>query len=111
MLSALGELGTTQTTGTATQKVEENVIWLLNYDNTYPYEKIRYHASGMILHVESNASYFSISKARSRVGGYHYLSSPSNNPNLPPTETPPMNGPLHEVCNILNNVMATEAEA
>ena len=65
----------------------------------------------MILHVESDASYLSISKARSRVGVYQYLISPSNNPNLPPTETSPMNGPLRAVCNILRNVMASAANA
>ena len=65
----------------------------------------------MILYVDRDASYLSIIKARSRVGGYHYLSSPSNNPNLPPTETAPMNGTLHAVFNILRNVMASAAEA
>ena len=111
MLSAIGELATTQKLGTSTPKVAKNDIWFLKYANTHPDTKIRYHASGMILHVESNASYFSISTARSRVGGYHYLSSPSNNPNLPPTETPPMNRPLHAVCKIVRNFMALSSEA
>ena len=65
----------------------------------------------MMLHVYSDTLYLSISKAQRKVESYHYLSSPSNNPNLPPTETPPMNGPIHAVCNILLYVMASSAEA
>ena len=111
MLSAIGELATTQKLGTSTPKVAKNDIWFLKYANTHPDTKIRYHASGMILHVDRNASNWSIRKPQIRVGGYHYLSSPSINPNLPIKKTPPMNGPLHAVCKILRNVMASEAEA
>jgi hypothetical protein len=35
------------------------VIKLLNYCNTHPKTKIRYHASDMILHIHSDASYLS----------------------------------------------------
>ena len=55
MLSALGELPTFQTIVEATQKVADNVIWFLNYSNTHTNEKIRYHASDMILYVDSGA--------------------------------------------------------
>ena len=65
----------------------------------------------MILRVDNNASYLYTSKAQSRDGGYHYLSSPSNNPKLPPTKTSPINGTLHEICNILRNVIASAAES
>ena len=74
-------------------------------------QKKRYHASDMILHVDSNASYLYISKSRSRFGGSHYLISSSKNPNLSPTKTPPINGTLHAVCNILRNVMVSAAES
>ena len=60
MLSSLGELSTNRTIGTATPKVADNVIWFLNYSNTHPNEKIRYHTSGMILHVHRNTAYLLI---------------------------------------------------
>jgi hypothetical protein len=43
----------------ATEVTAEKVIKLLNYCNTHPETKIRYHASGMILHIHSDASYLS----------------------------------------------------
>jgi hypothetical protein len=43
----------------ATEVTADKVIKLLNYCNTYHEAKIRYHASGMILHIHSDASYLS----------------------------------------------------
>jgi hypothetical protein len=37
----------------------DKVIKLINYCNTHPETKIRYHASNMILHIHSDASYLS----------------------------------------------------
>ena len=54
--------------------------------------------------------HLSIRKSLSRVGGYHYLSSPTKNKILLPIETPPMDGPIHAVCNILRNVMESAAQ-
>ena len=111
MLTALGEMATTQTVGRATMKVADNIIWFLNYAATHPNTKIRYHASGMVLHIDSDASYLSVKNARSRVGGHFYLSTRSDLDNKPPTNPHPSNGPLHVVCSILRNVMASAAEA
>jgi hypothetical protein len=47
----------------------DKVIKLFNYCNTHPETKIRYHASGMILHIHSDASYLSEKEAKSRAGG------------------------------------------
>ena len=49
------------------------------------------------------ASYLSVPKARSRCGGYHFLSDNSDDP--------PINGPIHADVHILRNVMASAAEA
>jgi hypothetical protein len=49
-----------------TEETADKVIKLLNYCNTHPETKIRYHASGMILHIHSDASYLSESEAKSR---------------------------------------------
>ena len=51
MLTVLNELETTQTTKTATTKIMDKIIWFLDYAATYPDAKVRYHTSGMVLHV------------------------------------------------------------
>jgi hypothetical protein len=43
----------------AIEIMADKVIKLLNYCNTHPETKIRYHASDMILHINSDASYLS----------------------------------------------------
>jgi hypothetical protein len=53
----------------ATEKTQVATNQLLDYLATHPYATIRYHASDMILHIHSDASYLSISNTRSRLGG------------------------------------------
>jgi hypothetical protein len=57
----------------ATAVTAYKVIKLLNYCNTHPETKIRYHASGMILHIHSYAYYLSEKEAKSRAGGFFYM--------------------------------------
>jgi hypothetical protein len=57
----------------ATSVTADKVIKLLNYCNTHPETKIRYHASYMILHIHSDASYLSENEAKSRAGGFFYM--------------------------------------
>jgi hypothetical protein len=57
----------------ATEVTADKVIKLLNYCNTHPEKKIRYHASDMILHIHSDASYLSENEAKSRAGGFFYM--------------------------------------
>ena len=111
MLVALGELATKQTVGVTTINVAKDVTHFLNYAATHPDAQIKYHASGMVLHIDSDASYLSVSKARSRVGGHYYLSSDSLDSTKAPMHDPAPNGPLHAVCAIMKNVMASAAEA
>jgi hypothetical protein len=59
----------------ATSDTAEKVIKLLNYCNTHPNTKIRYHASDMILHIHSDASDLSEREANSRPGGLFYMGS------------------------------------
>jgi hypothetical protein len=61
----------------------------------------------MILYVESDASYHSVPKARSRAAGYHYLSDKVSDP---ATQQPPMNGPINVMCKIFKAVLASAAE-
>ena len=107
MLVALGTLASAQSNGT--QATMKAAVKLLNYANTHPDSAIRYYASGMQLHIHSDASYLSEANARSRVGGVFFLSGNDDpSPNAP---TPPRNGAVHVVSSIMHNVMASAAEA
>jgi hypothetical protein len=69
------DIATEQTKATAKTQAAKNQ--LLDYLATHPDATIRYHASNMILHIHSDASYLSVSNARSRLGGLFFL---GNNP-------------------------------
>ena len=64
---------------------------------------ITYKASNMVLSFHSNALYLSERKARSRTGGYFYM---SNNSTFPPN-----NGAVSNIPTIINTVMSSAAEA
>jgi hypothetical protein len=59
----------------ATEVTANKVIKLLNYCNMHPETKIRYHASDMMLHIHSDASYLSENEAKSRTWGFFYMGS------------------------------------
>jgi hypothetical protein len=110
MLVALSTLASAQTTHATAQALTQ----LLNYAATHPDGILQYHASDMVLHVHSDASYLSESQARSRSGGFFYLSSgdpkftTTIDPNSPP---PPENGNILVPCVILKVVVSSAAEA
>ena len=104
LLKALNTLGSQQST--ATVETAKSITWILNYCATHPDAVVQFHASDMILTFDTDASYMSEPKARSCVGGYHYL---SDHPDKTPE--PPINGPVLVVCNIMKNVMASASEA
>jgi hypothetical protein len=90
----------------ATEVTADKVIKLLNYCNTYPETKIRYHASDMILHINSDASYLSENEAKSRAGAFFYMGSNAK------TNKKLTNGAILIIIKVLKHVMslATEAE-
>ena len=88
-----------------------DVVKMLNYTSSHPVVDIKYHAIGLFLHMDNDVSYLSVRKARSRIGEYCHLSSPSSNATKPPMISPPPNGPLHTVSSILKNVMVSGVEA
>ncbi|MFO0089630.1 MAG: hypothetical protein ACK518_02280, partial [bacterium] len=78
----------------------------MDYAATYPNTIVRYYASGMILFVDSDAAYLVLPKARSRIAGYHYLSS------LPLVgQAPTLNAPILVLCKTLRHVVSSAAEA
>jgi hypothetical protein len=81
------------------------VTQLLNYCATNPEATIRYTASDMILHIESDASYLSVTKARSRAAGFFYLGSTKTTPTTKP------NGAIYILCHVMREVLSSAAEA
>ena len=53
-----------------TIEIKKEIHKLLDYCATHPDATLQYKASGMILRVHSDASYFSESQARIRVGDF-----------------------------------------
>ena len=70
-----------------TQIMAKAVNQLLNYAATHSEAITRYHASGMILHIHSGASFLSEPEAKSRAGVYYYLSMASADPNKAPLKS------------------------
>jgi hypothetical protein len=77
---------------------------MLDYLVTHPDATIRYHASDMIFHIHSDASYVSVSNARSRLGGLFFLG-------LQPPEQDKLNGSILNVASVIKNVVASAPES
>ena len=105
MLPSLNEIGTQQSKPTKLTTAASNT--LLDFAATYPNGKIRFYASDMILHIDSDAAYLVMPNAKSRVAGFFYL---SNKPTNPPTDVP-INGDILVECATLRNVVGSAAEA
>ena len=65
----------------------------------------------MVLYAHSDASYLSEPKARSRAGGYCFLSDSPIEPTKPPTFCLPLNRPVYSLARILKPIMDSAAEA
>jgi hypothetical protein len=89
----------------ATTDTADKVIKLLNYCNTHPETKIRYHASDMILYIHSDASYLSEIAANSRAGGFFYMGNSAK------TAKKLTNGAILIISTVLKHVMSSAAEA
>jgi hypothetical protein len=102
VLMPLNDIAMEQTK--ATGKTQAAMNQLLDYLATHPDAAIRYHAFDMILHIHSDASYLSVSNARSRLGGLFFLGNKS-----PEQET--LNGSILNVAAVIKNVVASAAES
>ena len=111
-LVAIGTISAEQSK--ATENTNKKITRLLNYFATHPNASIRYHRSGMVLYIHSDASYLSERNARSRMGGHFFLSNPPTDTTRQPLATdtpPPENGAVHTNSTILKVVVASAAEA
>ena len=104
LLPGLNETSITQSA--PTENTQDKVTTMLDYVHTHPNAVIRYHASDMCLHVDSNASYLVLPKARSRLAGHYFL---SDDPTI--IVTPKPNGPILTECRTIRRVLASSTEA
>ena len=81
----------------------------MDYTHNYPNATSRYYASDMQLHVDSDAAYLVLPKARSRGAGHFFLSIHTST--CVTTPSPPNNSPILTECVTLRNVMTSAAEA
>jgi hypothetical protein len=58
LLIALNSLAAKQSKGK--ENTAKAILQVLNYCATHPYATLCYHASGMVLHIDSDASYLSM---------------------------------------------------
>jgi hypothetical protein len=98
----LKDIATEQTK--ATEKTQAATNQMLDYLATHLDATIRYHASDMILHIHSDASYLSVSNARSPLGGLFFLGNES-------AEQDKLNGSILNVAAVIKNVVASAAES
>ena len=103
ILPALSEISALQSN--PTENTKKKATMLLDYLATNPTAKIRYNASDMILHVESDAAYLIAPNAKSRIAGYYYMG------NLPAKKENTINGAILVECRYLRHVVASAAEA
>ena len=80
----------------------EKVHQFLDYSATHPDDIITYHDSDMVLVGHSDASYLSESKAQSRAGRHFFMSRN--------TATPPNNGAVMTITQIIKAFMFSDAE-
>ena len=104
MLPALNDIGTQQ--ALPTKKVQQKVQQLLDYANTHQDVFLRFHASDMQLHVDTDAAYLVLPKAKSRIAGYFRLLHHTDSPNFTTD-----NGAIFILCNTLRSVVSSAAEA
>jgi hypothetical protein len=86
------------------RKTQGVVDQLLDYLDTHPDTTIRYHASDMIIHIHSDASYISVSHARSCLCGLSFCGD------KPPKEEN-LNGSILNMASVIKNVVASAAES
>ena len=107
MLRALNEISRIQ--ARPTKDTLAKAQWFLDYTATYPNAIIRYHASQMVLHIDSDAAYLVMPESSSVYAGHFYLSDwPRDKPNLLSTKC---NGPILTTCKTIRNVVVSAAEA
>ena len=107
MLPALNKIAASQYKQTIHTNIATDM--LLDYAQTYHNAKVCYHASDMILNVESDATYLFMPGYHSCIDGYYYLSDHTTNPtNHSDVNT---NGLILAECNTLKVLVVSASES
>jgi len=106
ILPAINEISGQQ--AKPTEQTMEACTMLLDYVAMYPDAIIRYHASDMVLHVDSDAAYLVLPNERSRYAGHFFLGDTPPPPPTKPSLKP--NGAILTNCKTIRGVMASAAE-
>ena len=104
LLPALNDIAMQQ--AHPTENTKRKCQRLLDYVATYPSVILRYHASNMQLHIDSDAAYLVAPKAKSRIAGYYYFKQDKNN-----NDFRHPNHPVLVECRCLKHVVSSAAEA
>jgi hypothetical protein len=102
VMTAISSLASQQ--ATATQDTNTKLEQLLDYCATNPEATIRFATSDMILNIHSDAGYLNESEARSRSGGYFFVSSK-------PKKGQHQHNGLLTLSTIINMICSSAAEA
>ena len=101
MLTPLSALASMQSK--PTKETMQRVKQFLEYAASQEPAVLTYRKSDMKLAIHSDASYLNETKARSRAGGHFFLSEN--------VETPPNNGAIHDLAEIIKTVMSSASES
>ena len=109
LLVGCNEIAIKQTT--ATTKTLSLAKFILDYMISNPDLSITFVKSGMQLWIVSNASYLSVSKSQSRVGGFYFLGNVPNDIQPLSQQQKFLNAPIHAEASILKPVVSAVSEA
>lgn len=110
MNTAVGSISTSAKDNSF-ETLKKKINQLFDYAHTHPNAAIKFVASQMHLWVHTDASYLSETRARSRAGGYYFLSDKPQLPITPEQQAPTHNGAVHILCKIIDAVMTSAQEA
>ena len=102
MLVALSAITADQSV--PTKMTYEKTLFFLDYVVSHPDAILTFERSNMILAVHSDASYLTEPKSRSRAGGRFYMADGAE-------EDDPANGIVHNIAQVIRNVMTSAADA
>ena len=105
ILPTLNESSTQQSKPTT--ETDDKCCMLMDYLSTHPEAVLRFHASDMQLHIETDAAYLVLPNARSRAAAYFYMGDKCSSP---PTKSK-LNGAIHVLCKTIPNVVSSASEA
>ena len=78
---------------------------LFEYSHTNLLVKVKFRASDIMLKIHSNGSFLSVSKSRSRAGGYYYFGD-----NIPTGQPDKLQGSMHQECSVIKPIMGLAAK-